>query len=320
MPTVPFILGRLGIPIFGNKAIPSWQWHIPNDHFFLFLSQAENDLPLHGQRLAGTEPRPTDRREDSAPHPCSSPSLCLSSFLLSQTIFGDSFFHFFYHFHFLSTAFVPAPFLHSVSFFPCAQMILRYSSYSPEDALIPPFFTSVGTPFQKTFEDTMTKQIYKAWVEFRILFKETWVCMLVCVCVSVCMPVCMSPLHGRHLLNLHYDINMTTLSFLRQSIVFTGVTWMYLALANWLRVGAVKMCVQPQAVRTQMMPHLVFCVQGQTQTEQKPCWTPCWNKETFSKAPDQHVWNMPANWTSHSLLRDLARICFIHFWGFIATV
>lgn len=37
VPTVPFILGRLGIPIFGNKAIPSWQWHRPNVNFFFFL-------------------------------------------------------------------------------------------------------------------------------------------------------------------------------------------------------------------------------------------------------------------------------------------
>lgn len=33
-PPVPFILGRLGIPIFGNKEIPIWQWHYPNDIFF----------------------------------------------------------------------------------------------------------------------------------------------------------------------------------------------------------------------------------------------------------------------------------------------
>jgi len=37
VPTVPFILGRLGIPILGNKAIPSWLWHSTNDHFSCFL-------------------------------------------------------------------------------------------------------------------------------------------------------------------------------------------------------------------------------------------------------------------------------------------
>lgn len=108
---------------------------------------------------------------------CSSPSHRLYLEILSFM------FLFFYHFHFLSTAFVPAPFLHSFSFFPCAQMIPRYSSYSPEDALIPPFSTSVDTPFQKTFEDTMTKQIYKGWVEFRILFMES----CGCVCVYSCL-------------------------------------------------------------------------------------------------------------------------------------
>lgn len=33
-PTVPFILGRLGIPISGNKAIPSWLWHSTRNLFF----------------------------------------------------------------------------------------------------------------------------------------------------------------------------------------------------------------------------------------------------------------------------------------------
>lgn len=32
---------------------------------------------------------------------------------------------------------------------------------------------------------------------------------------------------------------------------------MHLASPNWLGIGAVKMCVQPWAVSTQMMPHLV---------------------------------------------------------------
>lgn len=57
-PTVPFIFGRLGIPIFGNKVIPRWLWHTPTNHFSLFLSQAENDLPPHGQRFTGTQPGP----------------------------------------------------------------------------------------------------------------------------------------------------------------------------------------------------------------------------------------------------------------------
>lgn len=56
-PTVSFILGRQGIPILGNIAIPSWLWHGPSNHFFLLLlSQAENDLPPSGQHFAGTEP------------------------------------------------------------------------------------------------------------------------------------------------------------------------------------------------------------------------------------------------------------------------
>lgn len=93
-PTVPFILGRLGIPIFGNKAIPSWLWHSPNHNFFLFLSQAENYLPPHGQRLTGTEPGPLIEERTrlcTLLLPLSLPlSFGLSSSFL-PTVFGDSF-------------------------------------------------------------------------------------------------------------------------------------------------------------------------------------------------------------------------------------
>lgn len=131
-PTVPFILGRLGIPIFGNKAIPSWLWHSPNDHFFLFLSQAENDLPPHGQRLTGTEPGPLIEERTwlyTLLLPLSLPlSFCLSSSFPLLSVFGDSFSYsvsvisnlLFFHLY-LCTAFFPVPHLHSLSFFPCVS-------------------------------------------------------------------------------------------------------------------------------------------------------------------------------------------------------
>lgn len=73
-PPVPFILGRLGIPIFGNKEIPIWQWHYPNE--FFFSSEAKNDLPPYGRWLRGTEPgQPIERRSLAVPTLSCSPYL-----------------------------------------------------------------------------------------------------------------------------------------------------------------------------------------------------------------------------------------------------
>lgn len=151
-PTVPFTLGRLGIPIFGNKAIPSWLWHSPNDHFFLFLSQAENDLPPHGQRLTGTEPGPLIEERTwlytlllllSLPL-----SFSLSSSFLLLTVFVNSLS---YSISVISNVLffiaIPASALISSLFPTCTPflsspvfpMSSRYSSYSPGDALIPRF-------------------------------------------------------------------------------------------------------------------------------------------------------------------------------------
>lgn len=181
-PTVPFILGRLGIPIFGNKAIPSWLWRSPNDHFFPFLSQAENDLPPHGQRLAGTEPGPLIEERTwlhTRQLPLSLPlsfRLSSSSFL-SLTVFGGSFSYsvsnvLFFHRHLhLCTASLPVPHLHSPPFSPPVfQMIPRYSSWSPGGCPNPSFSTPVHRPLQKSSEETVTEQVCKPRVEFRILF------------------------------------------------------------------------------------------------------------------------------------------------------
>lgn len=163
-PTVPFILGRLGIPIFGNKAIPSWLWHSPNDHFSLFLSQAENDLPPHGQCLTGTEPGPLI--EGRTWLYTLLLLLFLSFFLLPLPLFGDSFFYSIsvisnlLFFHRFCSAFFPIPHVHSLSFFPCVSNDPPLFKLFSRGCTNPSFSSSVHRPFQKSSEETMTEQVY----------------------------------------------------------------------------------------------------------------------------------------------------------------
>lgn len=125
-PTVPFILGRLGIPIFGNKAIPSWLWHSPNDNFLLFLSQAENDLPPHGQRLTGTEPGPLIEERTwlyTLQLPLSLP-LSLLPLLLTDCIWR---FFLLFHLSDLSCIIFSSPSLPLHCFLPCYPLALPFS-------------------------------------------------------------------------------------------------------------------------------------------------------------------------------------------------
>lgn len=173
-PTVPFILGRLGIPIFGNKAIPSWLWHSSNDHFFLFLSQAENDLPPHRQRFSGTEPDPVIEERTWLYTLLLPLSLALSFYVCTVTVFGDSFSYsisvisnllIFHHQPYPCTAFLPVPHLHFLyfSFFPMFQMIPRYSSYSPEGALIPRFPPQSTDRFKRVLRRPWQNRFTSPW-------------------------------------------------------------------------------------------------------------------------------------------------------------
>lgn len=148
-------LARLGIPVFGNKVIPSWRWRSPSDHFFLFLSQAENDLPPHGHRLAGTEPGPLIEERTwlctlllplSLPPsfyltcllPPYTDCVWIVSFLSPFPSHWSAIYFFFHRRLYPLHRFLP-PFPTSTLSSPVFQMIPRYSSYSPEDALIPHF-------------------------------------------------------------------------------------------------------------------------------------------------------------------------------------
>lgn len=76
VPTVSFILGRLGIPIFVKTQFQAVGGRAPNDTFFflLVLSQALNELPPHSRSLAGTEPGPAIEPNVR----CAAPSLPVS--------------------------------------------------------------------------------------------------------------------------------------------------------------------------------------------------------------------------------------------------
>lgn len=75
-PTVPFIFGRLGIPIFGNKVIPRWLWHTPTNHFSPVSFSGRKWFTSSWTALHWHRARPTDRREDLALQPAA-PSLAL---------------------------------------------------------------------------------------------------------------------------------------------------------------------------------------------------------------------------------------------------
>lgn len=65
-PTVPFTLGRLGIPIFGNKAIPSWLWHNPRNHFLPVSFSGRKWFTSLWIAPHWHRARPTDRRQNLA--------------------------------------------------------------------------------------------------------------------------------------------------------------------------------------------------------------------------------------------------------------
>lgn len=145
-PTVPFIIGRLEIPIFGNKAIPSWLWWCPNQDFFpcFFLKQKKTYLLMDSASLAQSQAHRSTRGPGCAP--CSSPSFILSLFPPSyQKYLGTlspipSQWYLICYF-FPITILNPALLLSM--FASCAPSlsspVLRdalFSTYSPEDALI----------------------------------------------------------------------------------------------------------------------------------------------------------------------------------------
>lgn len=136
-PTVSFILGRLGIPILGNIAIPSWLWHGPSNHFFsaAFFS-GRKWFTSKRTAFCWHRARPTDRRWGLVVHPAD-PSHTISFLSISSSSL----------FHVGTTQFILPP-LHLQCFLsqqlqpfssPKFQMIPCYSSNSPEDSLIPCF-------------------------------------------------------------------------------------------------------------------------------------------------------------------------------------
>lgn len=154
------------------------------------------------------------------------------------------------------------------------QGILRYSSYSPEDALIPRFPPN---------PQTVTKEFWGDCNRSCLLF-------IVNLWKALCFFLALTSLNEHYDMTMTNSLHKTTLGFVRNLSFFCDSTlyaqmlheciWPYLigwGLVQWRCVCSLGL----SAVSTQMMSHLVFCVQGQTLQEQKPCWTPYWNKELF---------------------------------------
>lgn len=125
-PTVPFILGQLGNPIFGNKAIAIWLWHGPNNRFSdLYLRQkiifllADGTLVARGQALwSGRGPGRTPLYSLSAA--LSFSPLDLENIFLWFLARSQIFFFFFYQLYFeLRSA--PVPHFLTLSFLPGAS-------------------------------------------------------------------------------------------------------------------------------------------------------------------------------------------------------
>lgn len=159
-------------------------------------------------------------------------------------------------------------------------MIPCYSSYSPEDALMSRFPPQSTNPFEK---QTVTEQVYNPLAEIGILF------------AGYCCFILIVALLAQITKWFRYDksvaegsASLCWESFLMwQHIVFTDVTWMHLALPNWLGTGSAKMCEQPWAVSSQHTNNVLFdslCARSDSVERQKTCWTPFWNKEPFQKA------------------------------------
>lgn len=151
-PTVPFILGQLGNPISGNKAIAIWLWHGPNYRFSdLFHRQKIIFVLVDGTSVAPGQAGGSRRGPGCPPlRSCSaSLSLSLAGFRehvssYSMSVISNLFFLLFFFLFtgdILSSAqlscrvHIPSPHLSS----PVLQVIPCYSSYSPEEALIPSF-------------------------------------------------------------------------------------------------------------------------------------------------------------------------------------
>lgn len=176
-PTVPFIFGRLGIPIFGNKVIPRWLWHTPTNHFFpcFFLRQKMIYLLMDSASLAQSQAHWSKRGLGSTA--CCSLPRSPSSFLPSLRFLCS----------FLLLTIPPIHFLTPSSPLQCFSLHLPlripFFPRVPNDPLLfkqfsrgypnPLFSSSVHRPVEKSSKEIATKQVYNLREEFGILFTES---------------------------------------------------------------------------------------------------------------------------------------------------
>lgn len=181
-------------------------------------------------------------------------------------------------------------------------MIPCYSSYSPEDTLMFRFPPQSTVPFEN---QTVTEQVYNPLAKIGILFAGFCCFILIAALLDNAKWFRYDKSVAEGNASLCWEFFL-----MWQHFVFTDVTWMHLALPNWLETGAAKMCEQPWAVSSRHTNNVPFdspCARSDTVQGQKACWTPCWNKEPFQKAwsnvlGTHQAGYCAAKWTSHLLV------------------
>lgn len=171
-PTVPFTLGRLGIPIFGNKAIPSWLWHSPRNNF-LPVSFSDRKrctslwIALHWHRA-----RSIDRRQNLAA--CCFRSCCL--FLIPLHHLLNVLYTYFIFSAILTFAAVLLRLALTVPYFMCVSnnplLFNQFSRGCANDL----FSSSVCRLFASSEETAAAEQVYNLLEEWRISLRG-FVCL-----------------------------------------------------------------------------------------------------------------------------------------------
>lgn len=159
-----------------------------------------------------------------------------------------------------------------------------------------------------------TEQVCKPWVEFRINLGKA-ACFLLAVTEEVMLNSLLQHDCGKLVAN--GDVSFCPESFPWLYIVFTDVTWMHLALPNWLGrdccsedVCAALGCQQP----AHKWCPIWYSVSKARHRRNKRLVEHLVGTKSFSKRPWLNVFGTcqarycSANWTSHSLLSGLAGI------------
>lgn len=192
-------------------------------------------------------------------------------------------------------------------------MIPWYSSNSPEDTLIPCFPAQSTDRLKRVLRRLQQNRFTTSGKNLGFYLRKAALLFLLLtgnLPESTLWYKCDKSIAKRR-----HQVLCEILSFLWWRIVSTDVTWMHLALLNWLRIGAAKMLsLGPSAVSAQIMIHLIFCVQGQMLSRNKRLVEHLVGTKSFPEKRRSdafgacHAGYRSANWTLHSLLSGFAGI------------